>query len=161
MRQVIAALALVALAGLAHAREDMDTTPLFGATLSDLNDRPAALSALKGKALIVNFWARWCSPCRTEIPLLSGIQRRNPGVKVIGIAIEDQAEAVKEFSRAYEIPYALYLAKDQGIDLLRAMGDEQAGLPYTLGIDRAGKVVFRKLGPLTPADMKAALARLR
>jgi thiol-disulfide isomerase/thioredoxin len=131
--------------------------PLFGATLDDLSDKPVALAQYKGRPLIVNFWARWCGPCRDEIPdLIKARAKRKDRVEVLGIAIEDNTEAVRDFAKAYEIDYPVLMAKSKGIDLMRALGNTRAGLPFTLVIDRRGKLVSSKLGPLNSADIEAA-----
>lgn len=134
---------------------------LFTATLSDAQDRPFALASLRGTPLIVNFWARWCAPCRQEIPEFVKAQRAHPDLRIVGIGLEDNAEAVREFTQAYEINYRILLAKDQGLALLNALGDAQAGLPYTLVIDRQGRIVQRKLGAMKADDIAAAIRRLR
>lgn len=136
--------------------------PLFAATLRDADDRPFALAALRGRPLVVNFWARWCGPCRVEIPELAKIHRKlkDKGLAVVGIGLEDQAATVREFARAYEMEYTVLLAGEQGIPLLRALGNPKAGLPYTLVIDVHGKVVARQLGLMSRDELEAAVARL-
>jgi thiol-disulfide isomerase/thioredoxin len=127
---------------------------LFAATLSDLADKPAPLAAYQGTPLVVNFWARWCGPCRDEIPELikAHAKYKSRGIEVIGIAIEDNADAVRDFAKAYEIDYPVLVAKNKGIGLMQALGNTQAGLPFTVVIDRQGNIVARKLGPIRKAD---------
>ena len=139
-----------------------DPAPLFAATLWDSNDKPFALDALRGRPLIVNFWARWCGPCRVEIPELVALHRRlkHQGLVVVGVGLEDRAATVRKFAEAYEMEYTVLLAKDLGIALLQALGNPRAGMPYTLVIDRDGRVVARKLGLITKAELDAAVARL-
>lgn len=150
--------ALVVLPAVALAEELPPTAPLFAATLSDAADKPVALSIYKGKPLIVNFWARWCAPCREEIPDLLQTRARHKasGLEVIGVAIEDNAEPVREFAKAYDIDYPVVLAKAKGIDLMKALGNNRAGLPFTVAIDRQGRMVVLKLGRMKRADFEAA-----
>lgn len=136
------------------------SAPLFAATLSDLDDKPVALERFRGKPLIVNFWARWCGPCRAEIPELVKVRKANKGkLEVLGIGIEDKAEPAKEFAKAYDMDYPAFVAKEKGIPLMQALGNTKMGLPYTIVVDRNGKVVQTKAGLMRQADLEAA-ARL-
>ena len=133
------------------------SAPLFAATLNDLDDKPIALERYKGKPLIVNFWARWCGPCRVEIPELIAIRNAHKGkLEVLGIGIEDKVESVREFAKAYDMDYPLFLAKEKGIPLMQALGNTKGGLPFTLLIDRNGKVLEKRLGVMKKADLDAA-----
>jgi thiol-disulfide isomerase/thioredoxin len=154
VRRLLAALALL----VATAVRADSAEPLFAVTLADLADKPAAMSAYKGKPLIVNFWARWCGPCREEIPELIKARARykGRGLEIIGIAIEDKAEAVREFAKAYEMDYPVVLAKEQGLPLMQALGNTRAGLPFTVAIDRKGNIVTKKLGVMRKTDIEAA-----
>ena len=141
----------------ATADEMPSSAPLFAATLNDLDDKPVALERYRGKPLIVNFWARWCGPCRVEIPELIAIRRANKGkLEVLGIGIEDKADAAKEFARAYEMNYPLFVAREKGIPLMQALGNTKGGLPFTIVIDRNGQVVQKKMGIMKKADLDAA-----
>ena len=153
MKTRLAALALAFSATLASAQDMPSSAPLFAATLNDLDDKPVALERYKGKPLIVNFWARWCGPCRAEIPELIKFRNAHKGkVEVLGIGIEDKAEPAKEFAKAYDMDYPVFVAKDQGIPLMQALGNTKGGLPYTLFIDRHGNVIQRKMGVVRKPD---------
>ena len=153
---------LLALGAAAWADDELPSSaPLFAASLWDTEDRPAALERYRGQPLVVNFWARWCGPCRQEIPELIQLRKAARGkIEVIGIGLEDKPDAVKEFAKAYDMDYPLLLAKDKGIDLMRALGNTLAGLPFTLVIDREGRVISKKLGVLKKADLDAAATAL-
>ncbi len=133
------------------------SAPLFAATLNGLDDKPVALERYKGKPLIVNFWARWCGPCRVEIPELITLRKAHKGkLEVLGIGIEDKADAAKEFARAYEMDYPVFVAGANGIPLMQALGNGKGGLPFTIVIDRNGQVVQKKMGIMKKADLDAA-----
>ncbi len=131
---------------------------LFAAKLAGTDDKPIALEALRGKPLIVNFWARWCAPCRVEIPELVKTQDkyRKRGLTVVGIGLEDKAESVRDFMKAYEMNYTVLLAKNGGIELMQALGNTRAGLPFTVAIGRHGEIVASKLGAMNRAELDAA-----
>lgn len=157
MSRLLAALSLAFVAALACAEEMPSSAPLFAATLNDLDDKPVALERYRGKALVVNFWARWCGPCKAEIPELIKFRHAHKGkIEVLGIGIEDRAEPAREFAKAYDMDYPVFVAKEQGIPLMQALGNTKAGLPYTLFIDRNGHVVQRKMGLVKKPDFDAA-----
>jgi thiol-disulfide isomerase/thioredoxin len=160
MRALLALFAcLCSLQGLAQ-----DSKVLFASTLTDLNDQSQALAQYQGKPLIVNFWARWCGPCRTEIPELIKLhqQYQGKGLIVLGIAIEDKAEPVRDFAKAYDMDYPLLLGKDKGLALMQALGNSRMGLPFTVAIDRQGKIVTLKMGGIKGDELvTAATAALK
>ena len=140
------------------------SAPLFAATLHDIDNRPVALADFHGQPLIVNFWARWCGPCRVEIPELIALAEANraKGLRVIGIGLENNSENVKDFVKAYEMDYTLLFAPVEGISLMRALGNGRAAVPFTLAIDRSGRVVMHRLGQVSRAELdKAAAAVLK
>ncbi len=140
---------------LAHAAS---SDALFASKLSSSDDKPVALEAYRGKPLIVNFWARWCAPCRVKIPELIKAQDKyaKRGLVVIGIGLEDKPESVRDFMKAYEMSYTVLLAKAGGIELMQALGNTRAGLPFTVAIGPKGNIVASKLGAMNRADLDAA-----
>lgn len=143
--------------GIARAAE---SERFFAASLFDLDDQPAPLLRWQGQPLLVNFWARWCGPCKTEIPVLIQLRQRHrpAGLEVLGIAVEDRALPVKDFARAYEIDYPLLIAKDKGMELMKALGNTKLGLPFTVAIDRAGRIVAVKLGAASTEELERLAA---
>ena len=142
----------------AAAAGSLSSAPLFAATLTGTDEKAVALEVYRGKPMIVNFWARWCGPCRVEIPELAKVhdKYRTKGLVVLGIGLEDKAESVRDFMKAYDMDYPVLLAKDKGIALLQALGNGKAGLPYTVVINRKGEIVASKLGAMTRTDLEAA-----
>lgn len=157
--RLLAALAALCWSALAAAQMPSSDT-LFAATLTGLDGKPQALAQWRGKPLIVNFWARWCPPCRVEIPDLALTYQRNRarGLVVLGIGVEDQAEPVRDFAKAYEMDYPLLLGKDKAMELMRALGNSRMGLPFTIAIDRSGKVVAVHTGGMN-GEQIAAMAK--
>lgn len=137
------------------------SAPIFAATFGDLDGKPVALADFKGKPLVLNFWATWCPPCRKEIPDLVEIQNQygERGVAIIGVAVEEKTR-IPEFVRDNKINYLVLLGREQGIELLQALGNRSAGLPYTVVIDRQGDIVFVKRGALTRERLEQVLLPL-
>jgi len=161
LRKLLAVAVFGLFSAFTAADEQLSSAPLFAATLSDLDDKPVALSRYKGKPLIVNFWARWCGPCRAEIPELIHFRKQHKGkVEILGIGIEEKAEPAKEFAKAYEMDYPVFVAKDKGITLMKELGNTKAGLPYTLFIDRNGQVIQKKMGLVRKTDLEAVTPQL-
>ena len=138
---------------------DSAAATLLAAPLLDTAGQPATLARFRGQPLIVNFWARWCGPCRVEIPDLVAEHARmkSAGVQVVGIALDDKPGAVRDFAKAYDIDYPVLLLKDGGTDLLKQLGNQVAGLPFTLVLNKEGKVVAFKLGAMSRAEIGAAV----
>jgi thiol-disulfide isomerase/thioredoxin len=152
------ALLLQVLTTLASAQVDS----LYAARLTDLEGKPASLERLRGQPMIVNFWARWCAPCRGEIPELARLDERlrNRGLVVVGIALEDNLPNAREFAAAYDMRYASFAASGDGIALMRALGNGKAVVPYTLVVDRGGGIVASKAGPMTREELERHAARV-
>ena len=160
MRRALLSLVLALAATLAGAAEPPGAEALFAAKLLTPDGVAASLAASRGRPMIVNFWARWCTPCREEIPELVRAHEARRGVDIVGIDVGEEPAAVREFMRAYEMSYRVLIAPE-GIDLLAALGNAHANLPYTLAIDRQGRIVGRRLGVLTRAHLDAMLESLR
>ena len=140
-----------------EAPGNINPTALFATTLFDLDNKEVLLASQRGRPMILNFWARWCPPCRVEIPELVALQLRKTGVDVIGINIESDPAPVRDFGRAYDINYPVLLTRATGIDLMRTLGNSQAGLPFTVVLNKQGAVVARRMGAMTRAQLDAAV----
>jgi len=164
MRALLFSLALL-LPVAATAADLPSAAPLFAASVTDTENKPVALESLRGKPLVINFWARWCGPCRKEIPDLVEMhgKYREKGLVIVGLAVEDadSREAVRDFAKAYEVDYRVLLAGvGKGVELMKALGNDKAGLPFTVVIDRHGKMVAKKLGAMSKAEMEAAIKQV-
>jgi thiol-disulfide isomerase/thioredoxin len=128
-------------------------------SLKDLAGRSHPISEWDGKALLVNFWATWCAPCRREIPLLNRIEREyaKNGVEVVGIAV-DFADDVKSFKKDFPIDYPLLVGEQDGLDAARAFGVEPLALPFTAFTDSQGRILMLHVGELHEDQARAILA---
>ena len=128
---------------------------ILAAPHTDVKGEARRLGDWRGRVLIVNYWATWCAPCREEIPVFVRMQERygGRGLQFVGIAI-DQPEQVAEFAREFRINYPLLLGGVETIELVRQVGNRAGVLPYTLVIDRKGKLVSRETGGLKEARLE-------
>ena len=134
---------------------------LMSVSLPDLNGKPQTLSLWHGKVLVVNFWATWCAPCREEIPALMKVQMQyaSNGVKIVGIAL-DNVGKVRDYATEMRIDYALLIGGVETLSVAKDLGNRAGVLPFTVVLDRTGKVVHTHAGTLTEASLGAILAPL-
>jgi thiol-disulfide isomerase/thioredoxin len=138
-----------------------DGTAVLNLVLPDLQGREQALAQWRGKVLVVNFWATWCAPCREEMPQFVAAQARDgaKGLQFVGIAVDDPGK-VQAYAREVKLNYPALIGGFGAIDLSKALGNDLAALPFTIVVDRQGRVAATQLGPLKQAKLDALLARL-
>jgi peroxiredoxin len=123
-------------------------------TLRDLNGRPWTLKDLKGKVVMLNFWATWCPPCRKEMPDLESLYKRfaSQGLLVLGVS-DDDPEKVREFVQKQGTTYPVLL--DPGSRVNHLLHIE--GIPKTFVFDREGKIVSQSIDMRTKNQFLAML----
>ena len=128
---------------------------------SDLDGRLQPLSQWRGKVLVVNFWATWCTPCREEIPGFVRLQEkyRDRGLQFVGVAI-DQPDKVQAFAREFSMNYPVLLGGIDSVEMSRRTGNRAGALPYTLLFDRTGRIVGSELGGLKESKLDGMIQSL-
>jgi cytochrome c biogenesis protein CcmG/thiol:disulfide interchange protein DsbE len=169
--QIVAVLLLAGLVGL-FVKSLIDNGTTVAALVAD-GKHPAApavtlekldgsgtmsLAGLRGKVVVLNFWASWCGPCKDEAPLLEqiSVQYRDQGVVVLGIDSQDATSDGRKFAAKYGLTYPLL--HTAGSDLSHSWG--VTGYPETFLLDREGRVVHHFPGAVTGSDVTGALKSL-
>jgi cytochrome c biogenesis protein CcmG/thiol:disulfide interchange protein DsbE len=126
--------------------------------LADLDGNTIRLEDLRGRPVIVNFWASWCGPCVEEFPLLREAAERHAGhgLAIVGIVYQDRSEAARDFMRRNGGTWPA--AMDPGDRVAGAYGI--LGPPETFFIGRDGTIVARQLGQISAASLDEKIAAI-
>lgn len=137
-----------------HAQEPGAEVNLWAQSFASLEGAPVAMAAFRGRPLLLNFWATWCPPCVEELPLLNRFygERKAQGWQVLGVAV-DQPPAVRKFLEKLPLEYPVAIATSGGMELGRALGNLQGGLPFTVVLGGDGRIRHRKIGQVQAQDL--------
>lgn len=132
------------------------TAPDF--ELKDLNNQPVKLSSYRGKPVLLNFWATWCAPCRSETPQLVQVQDkyRQAGLQLIGVSLDDDADPVGPFAKEFHVNYPIVIGNSQLADRFGGV----LGLPVTFLVGCDGNIAHKHIGELNFSELEAELRPL-
>jgi thiol-disulfide isomerase/thioredoxin len=127
-------------------------------TLKDMNDADFRLSSLKGKVVLVNFWASWCAPCLAEIPEFIKVREAysDKGFEILGISTDDTPEQLRDFAAKYKTNYPLVQVTAEAEEAYGPV----FGLPTSILVARDGSVCKRHFGPLSKEQLEKELKSL-
>ena len=108
--------------------------------LNSSSGKPLSLADLKGRIVLVNFWASWCGPCRKEMPLLEQLNRqyRSKGVTLVGVNVEPDSAAATDWLKATPVSFPILFDVDSKVSKLYQV----EGMPNTVILDRKGNVRY-------------------
>ena len=160
-------LALVLLIGVAgylllqRSADSSDGAARPNFSLPDLDGQVHAISEWDGKVLLVNFWATWCPPCRQEIPDFIEVRRKyaDRGFEIVGVAIDD-VDSVRDYVDVLEIDYPILWGRTDATAISRQYGNRTGALPYSVLIDRQGRIRFSGAGRLPMHSLEKAVLSL-
>jgi thiol-disulfide isomerase/thioredoxin len=127
-------------------------------TLKDMRDADFKMSSLKGKVVLVNFWASWCAPCLAEIPEFIKVREAysEKGFEILGISTDDTPEQLRDFAERNKVNYPLVQVT---AEVEEAYGPV-FGLPTSILVARDGSVCKRHFGPLSREELEKELKSL-
>jgi len=156
----VASVALVAgyLSGVVYRQPAVVAGPpmVSAPHFSDLDGGIRRFEEWRGRVVVVNFWASWCTPCREEMPVFIRLQARlgQGGLQFVGVAIDEPVKA-GAFARELGVNYPTLLGAGEGLSWSRALGNQAGVLPYTVIFDRQGTLVARHAGALKESEIEA------
>lgn len=141
-------------------------------TLKDLNDKEVNLKDFSGKVVLVNFWATWCDPCRTEIPWLIELQKKygDQGFEVLGVSMDDEGKKVVQpfvekerfdvNGQKLGMNYPILIGDSDAADKFLGGIGGIVGLPTSVLVSRDGKRVKTTIGPVDPDKLERDIQSL-
>jgi thiol-disulfide isomerase/thioredoxin len=167
-RDALALLLVCAVAGTAgfgawhwwQGREAREVSAIARADLAfpDTDGRVRRLDEWRGKLVLLNFWATWCTPCLKEIPLLVETQQQyGPrGLQIVGIAMDD-LDPVKAFAARLRVNYPILIGQADVAIAMDELGDELGAFPFSVLIAPDGRILDRSSGDLSHEEISAWL----
>ncbi len=155
---ILAALLLTGLAcfnekgGSSAVEASAKAEPAPDFSVTTLDGQELSLASLRGKVILVNFWATWCPPCRAEIPefIEAYAELKDRGLEILGFSVDDMSEAdLKSFVVKAKINYPVALV---GQDIVSAFRPGQY-IPTSIFIDRSGRLRYKHVGQLAKKDL--------
>ena len=139
----------------ARSSDDVPETIFWQQRLEMLDGSSLLAASLRGRPLLLNFWATWCPPCVEEMPLLDAFfsQNRQKGHQVLGIAL-DKPEAVRAFLTRIPVQFPIAIAGFPGAELAKTLGNLGGGLPFSVFFAPDGKIARRKMGKIVEEDLQ-------
>jgi cytochrome c biogenesis protein CcmG/thiol:disulfide interchange protein DsbE len=156
----LVAVALISVFGSASGSANTPAPPALAKSLNltalGRPGTPVSLNQYRGRAVVVNFFASWCVPCKKETPLLARFYRAHHGVPIIGVDVNDSTSNAEHFTKSAGVEYPL--ASDP--NGLTATRWGVIAIPQTFFLDPSHHIVKRVFGAVTQADLTAGVARM-
>ena len=155
---------MLAIALIARSADNAPPPPVEHAnlafTLEDMAGAKVDLSKFAGKALVINFWATWCGPCRLEMPQLVSLAAKfkDRGLTIVGVSPDDKADAIRAFAEEYKVTYPMLVGLGQ--DAFLASAGYEGVLPLSILIRADGTIAERIVGIKTTDEWERRILAL-
>ncbi len=156
LRSLLAVVGLALCTSLASASMVGQSAPAL--TFKDLAGKEVSLAALKGKVVVVDFWATWCGPCRMEIPGYIEMQKKygKDGVVIVGVSLDQKGpKHVQKFVEQNAMNYTIVMGDDSAVEAFGGFNS----IPTTFLISRDGKILHEKSGAMAHEEYEAILKK--
>jgi peroxiredoxin len=146
----------------AKAASRLKGQPAHDFTLQSLDGKTVHLTDFRGKAVLLNFWATWCEPCKLEMPWFVDLQKQYgaQGLQVVGVAMDDaDVEDIAKFAKEMNVDYPILVGKESVRD---EIGNNYGGVPFlpeSFFISRDGKVLDKVLGLKSRSEIEDSIKK--
>lgn len=129
--------------------------------MPDLEGNMHHVSEWDGKTIVLNFWATWCPPCREELPAFTELQEKyaDQGLQFVGLAV-DTPENVEKFMQEIPLNYPNLVDEIGAMQIGKLYGNNIGALPYTVIINKSGKIAYSTKGGLEKAEAEEILTAI-
>jgi thiol-disulfide isomerase/thioredoxin len=144
----------------AGAAQQDKTAPDFA--LESLDGKTVHLSDFRGKAVLLNFWATWCEPCKIEMPWFVELQEQYgpDGLQIVGVSMDDEGpQEVAKFAKTMGVDYPILVGKESQTDAVASLYGGVQFLPVSIYIDREGKIVDKIFGLKGRSEIEDAIKK--
>ena len=124
--------------------------------------KPVKLADYRGKVVVVDFWATWCEPCKSEIPAYVEMQQKygKDGLVILGVSVDTKKpSAVRKFAKEIGINYPVAMGVVDDVDRFETETGSDILLPTTYVVNREGRIIYRKKGTMDHAEFEAVVKR--
>ena len=130
-------------------------------SIADLNGVDRSISEWDGNAMLINFWASWCIPCKREIPMLNQLStdHAEKDFQILGIAV-DTADNVREFIKTTPLDYLTLADEDRSQDVANQFSNSFLVLPFTVFLDHQGRIFWMQVEEMHRNEVDAVLDRI-
>jgi thiol-disulfide isomerase/thioredoxin len=145
----------------AMADDAVSSRRFLSLVLWDVYGNPISLESLKGKPVLVNFYASWCASCINEVKDINKLKAENGGkFEIIGVSLDNDTQIVRKFMLNNNMNYVSLVSGGLGSGIMKSLGNKKNGLPFSVFIEKSGAISFAKLGSLNKQELDGFVNRM-